>query len=566
MSETPEPDWHLLPHSPASFFGLPEPFEMRDLKRAYGRLIKKYRPDFHPDEFQKIRAAYEALKSNEAIDQAFLTPDINAELSSPIEELPGSLTGTVSYNEPRPPLLSLRERLDSQADLQQVYSDLRQQAVLSEHDYVGLAVLADAVETDEEESFLNWIISGLQTRPASAVLISLAQQYCQQSVPDEQIEFTINQLADRLPQLTFAQISLPLWLRLIRLDSQVASKLIGEPRFPRQWTRIGSDAEFAGSYAQFQLSLELLPAVAVTDDKSCFEELAQAIDMEHQYFSPQDDFRREFADTVRYFIVKSQVETAMQPKHQLLRELVIDYCTKFDKLAVLEKYRERYRLALPGLCELFSYEQTPDERLLVRVAQWVSADAKRYLETIPVASFEPLREILDAKEQKRFVKRFRWRFLYEISLAISSLGSVFLVTAVFNSFVTDLVREAGHESASLFLRSMLFMTGGLGLGAIIACVFYRNHSPKVREDILRERLRAGWRLQISSFLLTKSVGEDAVHVWLDENPDENLSDDLAINLARILRQDALVHILSTLFPHWTDPWNEHPFAEETSQA
>ncbi len=59
-----EPDWSLLPHSPRDFFGLSENFDRRDLKRAYGKLIRQYKPEHAPEEFRRIRVAYEALERN----------------------------------------------------------------------------------------------------------------------------------------------------------------------------------------------------------------------------------------------------------------------------------------------------------------------------------------------------------------------------------------------------------------------------------------------------------------------------------------------------------------------
>ncbi|MCG6156152.1 J domain-containing protein [Rubinisphaera margarita] len=564
MSETPEPDWHLLPHSPVSFFGLSEQYEMRDLKRAYGRLIKKYRPDFHPDEFQKIRAAYEALKSNEAIDRAFLTPDINMELSSPIEELPGSLTGTISYNESRPPLISLRERLDSQADLQQVYSDLRQQTILSEQDYVGLAVLADAVETDEEESFLNWIITGLETRPASAVLISLTQQYCQQSVPDEQIESVISQLADRLPQLTFAQVTLPLWLRLIRIDSQVANKIHGEPRFPRVWASIGGNPEFAGSYAQFQLSLELLPALAVTDDEARFEELALAIDMEHQFFYPQDDFRREFADTMRYFIVKSQFETVMQHKHQLLRELIVDYCTQFDKLAVLEKYRERYRLALPGLCDLYSTAPTPYETTLTRIARWLSADARRYLEVQEQSEVDPLSDIT-TEDRNKLTSRFWWKNLFAICLTHCLIPATLIIWWLLGDSLAGISAGSAPPVIAAGIQWSLIFVIAFTLALVLGGLIYVRSGTVVRMQMLLKQFRREWRRKISASILNRRIGEEELAQGLSA-PLADQSDQLEQGLQRLVAQDPLLKLLTTLFPNWTDPWNEHPFVDDSPHA
>ncbi len=63
MDEEHQADWQQLPHNPRGFFGLGGQFDRRDLKRAYGKLIRKFKPETHPDEFQRIRAAYEEVES-----------------------------------------------------------------------------------------------------------------------------------------------------------------------------------------------------------------------------------------------------------------------------------------------------------------------------------------------------------------------------------------------------------------------------------------------------------------------------------------------------------------------
>src|SRR6478735_7316201 len=64
MTDIPaEPDWSLLPRDPVRFFGLPEGFDRRELKRRYNELIRRFKPERNPEEFQRIRAAYEQLDS-----------------------------------------------------------------------------------------------------------------------------------------------------------------------------------------------------------------------------------------------------------------------------------------------------------------------------------------------------------------------------------------------------------------------------------------------------------------------------------------------------------------------
>ena len=61
MTEPSEPLWELLPHAPERFFGLSGDFDLRDLKRSYNRMIRQFKPEKFPEEFQRIRGAYESL-------------------------------------------------------------------------------------------------------------------------------------------------------------------------------------------------------------------------------------------------------------------------------------------------------------------------------------------------------------------------------------------------------------------------------------------------------------------------------------------------------------------------
>src|SRR5205807_3335279 len=64
MTDIPDdPDWSLLPHAPVRFFGLNAGFDRRELKRSYNQLIRRFKPERFPQEFQRIRAAYEQLEN-----------------------------------------------------------------------------------------------------------------------------------------------------------------------------------------------------------------------------------------------------------------------------------------------------------------------------------------------------------------------------------------------------------------------------------------------------------------------------------------------------------------------
>lgn len=53
------PNWEIAKKFPIRFFCLEDDATPKDLKRAYNRLIKKYKPEHSPNEFKIIREAYE---------------------------------------------------------------------------------------------------------------------------------------------------------------------------------------------------------------------------------------------------------------------------------------------------------------------------------------------------------------------------------------------------------------------------------------------------------------------------------------------------------------------------
>ena len=57
MSDLPD-DVRRWPSDPFKLLGVPRNVPPRDLKRAYTRLIRSYKPEHSPDEFRRIRAAH----------------------------------------------------------------------------------------------------------------------------------------------------------------------------------------------------------------------------------------------------------------------------------------------------------------------------------------------------------------------------------------------------------------------------------------------------------------------------------------------------------------------------
>jgi len=59
----PQPD--LNSNDPYAVLGLPRDAELRQVKRAYFRLVRDYPPEDAPEAFKRIRSAYEQLRTAE---------------------------------------------------------------------------------------------------------------------------------------------------------------------------------------------------------------------------------------------------------------------------------------------------------------------------------------------------------------------------------------------------------------------------------------------------------------------------------------------------------------------
>ncbi|HEX5470963.1 MAG TPA: hypothetical protein VFW73_03710 [Lacipirellulaceae bacterium] len=219
MTDIPdEPDWSLLPHDPVKFFGLNPGFDGRDLKRTYNRLLRLFKPERFPDEFQRSRAAYEQLEN--AIRYGQLTepaaqqlrlgdwPDLSL-LSTPLSQ-PISSSQTSCSN-----TIPLHRRI--QADnVSSVYDELKERADKSPYDYYALAILSDNVAERNGERFVDWLLQGLTTYPNEVGLSRLLHAYFGGPIKSEQCERLLVACATILREDLFFPITEPLWKLLLR--------------------------------------------------------------------------------------------------------------------------------------------------------------------------------------------------------------------------------------------------------------------------------------------------------------------------------------------------------------
>jgi len=161
-----EPDWRSLPHDPQAFFGLSAPWDERELKRRYHRLIKRYKPEKHPEEFQRIRAAFEALER----------PPGGAGAPRPVRWLPrrtaedvvdpvrSSASGSAGGVDKRPATRRSLARRLRDTDLATLLEELASQPRHTEEEQVLLAFLREAAGPDATFVFLDGLLEAVRSR------------------------------------------------------------------------------------------------------------------------------------------------------------------------------------------------------------------------------------------------------------------------------------------------------------------------------------------------------------------------------------------------------------------
>ncbi|TWT91938.1 J domain-containing protein [Neorhodopirellula pilleata] len=224
-------DLKWLPGEPMRFFGLDADFDRRDLKRAYGKAIRQYKPETHPAEFGMIREAYERLEKSlrygqqmQSLAQASQAWEVDdSHQGEPIEdpvprtsaspEIQPTLTSrSVVPSTPKPDL-TLRQLavVDPVAATAKLDSTVRR----SPQDYYIAAVLADAVSTRATPKYLGHLIDGLIAFPDDPGLTSLTSEFLRTEIPDEILSKTIEFVAQKITTPLFYVLTESLWLRLI---------------------------------------------------------------------------------------------------------------------------------------------------------------------------------------------------------------------------------------------------------------------------------------------------------------------------------------------------------------
>ena len=212
-------DLRLIQTNPVAFFELSDGYDRRDLKRAYGKAIRQYRPETHPAEFQLIREAYEDLEralrygqDRKQQQQAAQAWDMSS--TAPKDTAPQPTPSTAQPKaKRRASTLSFRElaTVDPKLALKKFKTMKRRTA----QDYYAAAVLSDAVAGKSTQTYLIMLLDGFAAYPSDPGLHQLICEYVRNETPDTLIEKTLKFIAEKINDPSFYSLSEPLWIRLL---------------------------------------------------------------------------------------------------------------------------------------------------------------------------------------------------------------------------------------------------------------------------------------------------------------------------------------------------------------
>jgi len=190
MSDEGEPRWHMLPRRPAEFFGLAGEYDLTDLKRRYNVFVRRFKPERHPSEFQRIRAAFEALQDALRYGGGGDDAEVLLGFGDAVPPLPQGPAPPTGGRMPwtSPPNTSIpspgpssdneneRDRMPlwlNEAPPEVIFSELRRRTKKSPYDYYALAALSD-VSQEDPLSFALWLLAGLRERAEDGDLSDLS--------------------------------------------------------------------------------------------------------------------------------------------------------------------------------------------------------------------------------------------------------------------------------------------------------------------------------------------------------------------------------------------------------
>lgn len=508
MSGPIEPQWNLLPDDPEAFFGLTGEYDLRDLKRKYNSYIRQFKPERFPEEFQRIRAAFErlndALRYHERPRSSSIQPDLQFDWNSHNLTKPESQPGDLppELQEPRElpwpdhsRPLERSDGLSSQSDPQRlherisdeslpdIFEDLKQKEEKTPYDYYTLAVLSD-VRQEETHAFAYWLLEGLQAHPDEPALFELLRQYFANQPASDGLPELLEATSRAIRTDRFYYLTERAWDELLRHDS------FGDFREHLETCEANLLDHRIDHMLVFYLHI-LKTAVWKASDHWLQEKFAE-IESHYERLPYWAEEEIDFLEQINLY--RSQRSEFLEggPVRAIIDQAIFDYCTQRESDAdrsFLECQNQLVSLEDEVLREF----DVPEQDFGIALYLWerISSDV---LERIAEDLYPEQTESLEVQSRKlghRLLTegvgtRFRiFHYLFGI-LGIGLFGTIglmiYYLIYILDSFWTNLLKIFGIIVGDFVLLLLI--------GAF-------------QDRVLRKYYRSWWRFEIMRFYQTK---------------------------------------------------------------
>lgn len=562
MSSDPEqPDWDLLPHDAETFFGLESGFDRRDLKRAYNRFVKRFKPEKFPAEFQRIRAAYEGLdqalrygsrrgRSEPIARYEWVVPEIEdvpeppAPKRQPRSDTDPSRPDTERSRqhrlEPeRPQPTPLHERLRTQPP-EDLYRELRRTEHKQPYHYYVLAILSDVV-AEAEHTFLDWLLEGYREYPRDPALFALLHRYLRDTPPTQSLPSILESISRAVPDDRFFSLTEKLW------DDLLATAPFKVFRATlSKCERNLQDHQVAGRIVFY---VHVLRRALFKASRKWIGETFALLDEHMQEIPPHLEYDLEFLDVMRNYLRHRGRFLDGDPLRSEIDELLETYCQsdEFGGEQAFLGFQVRLVDRIDDLLEAFPVDEEEDLEFLFDVWKWMHFEVRERTadgdeefdvsEPFVHSVYDMLQSIEEDTKRTAAGRAWNWSVWIYIGLGILAVLLVVVLAGVLG------LRQSG------LLGLIVLVVGGVGgyfLKQHVLDPFWRRHCETMATTCYRKH----WRRSVAAFLLRTHAPiwvVSSVVDYLVENVD-GLDDGNTSWLPGFINGDAALVLYSTALP------------------
>ncbi len=352
MSEH-SPDWNLLVSDPLGFFELPENFDRKQLKRAYGRWIKRYKPESHPAEFQRIREAYELLERGQRYGSV-------QQRQSNLEDAWQS-RAVVDTTLAKCSIQSAIERPKA------TYAELSKATTRTAQDYFVLATLSDVVDS-QPKAYEKWLLTGLKQYPDDPGLLRLIAEHLSAfAEPDD------------APSLLLAVAKILASGDFFRTTEQAWFRLAGEWSFAK-FAKVleACEKQLRGDniHSRIMFNIQVLRRVIGKAPQEWVQKRAKWLNEHGAQFSDAADEEFEFLQLLLQYRDNERRQAPSSRVGELLDEVIMTYCEQPRMVAARRIASIADELARSGndIIEAFEYDDDSSERVAPYLCQLITSE------------------------------------------------------------------------------------------------------------------------------------------------------------------------------------------------